>query len=77
MSPQQGSLIARIVVLGVVAVFVQIGVVSEVPVFGVNVEHLAAVGRIRGPHVRVDGGRRRSVLRSACWSTWRSCRRSA
>jgi rod shape-determining protein MreD len=34
----QGKLIARIAVVAIVVVFVQIGVVSEVPVFGVTVE---------------------------------------
>ncbi|MHB2000194.1 MAG: rod shape-determining protein MreD [Solirubrobacteraceae bacterium] len=34
----QAGLIARIAVLAVVVVFVQIGVVSEVPIFGVTVE---------------------------------------
>lgn len=40
MSSQElnGGLIARIAVLTIVVVFVQIGVVSEVPVFGVTVE---------------------------------------
>jgi rod shape-determining protein MreD len=38
MSAQSGSLIARITVLAVVTVLFQIGVVSEVPVFGVNVD---------------------------------------
>ena len=38
MSAQSGSLAARIAILAVVAVFVQIGVISEVPVFGVNVD---------------------------------------
>ncbi len=33
-----GSLLARVAALAVVVVFFQIGVVSEVPVFGVNVD---------------------------------------
>jgi rod shape-determining protein MreD len=38
MGTQSGSLVLRISLLAVVAVFVQIGVISEVPVFGVNVD---------------------------------------
>jgi rod shape-determining protein MreD len=38
MSRQAGSLALRISLLAVVAVFFQIGVVSEVPIFGVNVD---------------------------------------
>jgi rod shape-determining protein MreD len=37
-SASSGSLITRVAVLAVVVVFFQIGVVSEVPVFGVNVD---------------------------------------
>jgi rod shape-determining protein MreD len=37
-SGTSGSLLARVAVLALVVVFFQIGVVSEVPVFGVNVE---------------------------------------
>jgi len=38
MNAQSGSLALRIAVLAVVAVFFQIGVISELPVFGVNVD---------------------------------------
>ena len=66
------ALLARVAALSVVVVFFQIGVVSEVPVFGVNADLSPAAGRVRRAAVRLDARRGRRASRSGCSSTWRS-----
>ncbi len=63
MSPQQqipAALVARVAALAAVVVFVQIGAVSEVPVFGVNVDLspllVAFVGLLCGSMIGAVGG---------------------
>ena len=67
----------RLVVLVLVFVFVQIGVVSEVPVFGVNVDLSPLLVAFAGLLCGSLTGARRPASPSACSSTSRSCRRSA
>ena len=72
-SPARSAL--RLAALALVVVFFQIGVVSEVPVFGVNADLssllVAFVGLLCGSTVGAA-----AASRSACSSTWRCCRRS-
>ncbi len=67
----------RLAALALVVVFFQIGVVSEVPVFGVNVDLSPLLVAFVGPAVRLHARGRRAASRSGCSSTSRCCRRSA
>ncbi len=70
------SLLPRLAALAFIVVFFQIGVVSEVPVFGVNVDLCRCWSRSSG----CCAARRsvpRPASRSGCSSISRSCRRSA